>query len=135
MHHKWLLCMVSEIWRVTDNFFCHFGLIFAPWTQKTKSSKKWKKHLDRLSDYTCKPQMTIIWGMVLEIWSAADKMFCHLDRFLPIYPTHNPKNQNFEKMKKITGDIIILHMCTINENHMMYGSWDMECDRQNVLSF
>ena len=30
------------------------------------------------------------------------------------------ENQNFEKMKKIPGDIIILHMCTINENHMMY---------------
>ena len=37
-------------------------------------------------------------------------------------------------MKKIAGDIIILHMCTKNHNHMMYGSWDMECDRQNFLS-
>ena len=35
-------------------------------------------------------------------------------------------------MKKITGDIIILHMCTKNHNHM-YGSWDMECDRQNFF--
>ena len=26
-------------------------------------------------------------------------------------------------------------MCTINDNHMMYGSWDMECDRHNFLSF
>ena len=26
-------------------------------------------------------------------------------------------------------------MCTINENHMMCGSWDMECDGQNILSF
>ena len=38
-------------------------------------------------------------------------------------------------MKKILGDIIILHMCTINENHMMYGSWDKECHRQNLFSF
>ena len=34
-----------------------------------------------------------------------------------------------------------LHMCTINNNHIMYGSWDMDCDRQffvildNFLSF
>ena len=56
-------------------------------------------------------------------------------RFLPFYPLNNPKNQNFEKMKKITGDIIILHMCNINDNRMMYGSWDMEPDGQNVLSF
>ena len=37
-------------------------------------------------------------------------------------------------MKKITGDIIILDMCTKNHNHMMYGSWNIECDRQNFLS-
>ena len=28
--------------------------------------------------------------------------------------------------KKTPRDIIILHMYTINENHMMYGSWNME---------
>ena len=38
-------------------------------------------------------------------------------------------------MKKFAGDIIILHMCTKNHNHMMYGSWDMEWDRQKILSF
>ena len=38
-------------------------------------------------------------------------------------------------MKKQPGDIIILHMCTINDNHIMYGSWDMESDEQNFLSF
>ena len=38
-------------------------------------------------------------------------------------------------MKKFAGDIIILHMCTKNHNHMMHASWDMECDRQNFLSF
>ena len=31
------------------------------------------------------------------------------------------------------GDIIVLHMCTINENYMMYGSRDMECDKQNLF--
>ena len=33
------------------------------------------------------------------------------------------------------GDIIILHMCTINDNNMRYGSWDIKCNRQNFLSF
>ena len=32
-----------------------------------------------------------------------------------------------KKMKKTSGDIIILHKCTINDNHMIYGSWDMKC--------
>ena len=38
-------------------------------------------------------------------------------------------------MKKIAGDIIILHMCTKNHNNAMYGSWEMERDGQNFLSF
>ena len=38
-------------------------------------------------------------------------------------------------MKKKPGDIIILHMCSINDNHTMYDSWDMEHNRQNFLSF
>ena len=30
------------------------------------------------------------------------------------------------KLKKTPGDIIISHICTINDNLFMYGSWDME---------
>ena len=55
--------------------------------------------------------------------------------FWTIFTLFNPENQNFEKMKKIPGYIIILHMHTINDKHMMYGSWDMGHDRQNFLSF
>ena len=48
--------------------------------------------------------------------------FVILDHFLLFYPPNNPKNQNFEKMKKPPGDIIILHRRNINDNHIMYGS-------------
>ena len=70
--------------------------------------------------------------MVPEIWSATDRIVCHVGLFLPTYPPNNVENQNFEKMNKIPGDIIILYICTINENHMMYcmflryGAWQME---------
>ena len=58
--------------------------------------------------------------------------------FLPFYPLplNNPKNQNFKKMKKIPGDIIILHMCTKDNDHMMYSSSNIACNRltdQDVL--
>ena len=79
--------------------------------------------------------MTVIWCMVPEIWSATDKISCHFGPFLSFYPPNNPKNQNFEKLEKTPQDIIILHMGTINDNHMMYSSWDMECNGQNFLSF
>ena len=57
-----------------------------------------------------------------------------MDYFLHFYPPNSAKNLNFEKLKKACGDIIILHMCTINDHHMIYGPWDIECDRQNFLS-
>ena len=33
------------------------------------------------------------------------------------------------------GDIIILHLCTTNDNHMMYGFRHTKHDRHNFLSF
>ena len=54
--------------------------------------------------------------------------------FCPL-PTYGPKKKHFEKMKKAPEDIIILQMCTINDSHMMYGSWDMECHGQMFFSF
>ena len=43
--------------------------------------------------------------------------------FLPFYSPENPKSQDFEKMKKTAGDII-LHKCTKNHDHMLHCSWD-----------
>ena len=65
------------------------------------------------------------------------EFFVILERLLPFYLPNNPKNQNFEKneKKKKPGEFIILHICTVNDGHMMYGSWDMKHDRQNFLSF
>ena len=68
--------------------------------------------------------------MMYDSWDMEhDKyFFLILDHFLPFYtpvPPNNPENQNFEKMKKATGDVIILHKCTINNNHMIYGSYEM----------
>ena len=64
--------------------------------------------------------------------------FCHFEPFLPFYslspPLTTQKIQILRKWKKMPGDIIILHMCTINETHVMYCSWDKKCDRQNLFS-
>ena len=49
------------------------------------------------------------------------EFFIILGHFLPFYPPNKPKNQNFEKMKITPGDVINLHLCTINDNHMMYA--------------
>ena len=61
--------------------------------------------------------------MVHEIWSSTTRPFCHFGPFFAFLPKMDPENQIFEKMKKKNklGDIIILQMRTMNDNHMMYG--------------
>ena len=49
-------------------------------------------------------------------------MFCHFGPIFALSPPNSLANQNFEKMKKASGDVIILHMCTQNHEHMMYAS-------------
>ena len=63
------------------------------------------------------------------------KFFVIMGPFFPFDPPYNWKNQNFEKMKKNPGNIIILHSCTTNSRHMMYGSWDIKCNWHNFLLF
>ena len=115
----------------------HFLPLY-PHPLKSKKSEYWKnekKMLGISSVYTCAPKTTIIWCMLPKTKSETDRMFCHFGPFfLPFYLTNNPVNQNFEEMKTLE-DIIILHKCTKTENHMMYGSWDMEHNRQIFLSF
>ena len=131
--------MVPEIWRATDIIFCHSGLFFAllpPYGPR--KSKFWKneKITWRYYHFTTvyhKWQSYDVWFLKCRVQQT--EFFVILDHFLHFYPPNNPKNQNFEKMKKLPQDIIIFHMCTINDNHMMFGSWDMEYDGQNFLSF
>ena len=52
--------------------------------------------------------------------------------FFPFYPPNNPKNQNFEELKKKNpGDIIILHKCTKNHDQMLHCSFDMANNKYN----
>ena len=51
--------------------------------------------------------------------------------FCPFTPHNSPKNENFKKMKKRPGDIIILHNCTKNYDYKLYCFWDMACDGCN----
>ena len=76
----------------------------------------------------------IICYTVPEIWRVTHVIFIfHLGLFFSLLPPPKktqPKNQNFKKEKKVPGDIIISHMCTKNNDQMMYGSWDMVRERR-----
>ena len=55
-----------------------------------------------------------------------------LYQFLSHDPPHNPKNENFEKMRT-PEDITTLPFFTTNDNHMMYGFWDIKCNTHNFF--
>ena len=79
-----------------------------------------------------KLSITFIWCMVPEIWSATDRTFCNVGLFFVLWPNQQPKNLRFKKkMKKMPGDIIILHKCTKNHDPILYCSWGMARDRHN----
>ena len=138
VYHKW---RSYDLWflkyKVRQTNFCHFGPFFA---LSALSLTTWKIKFftlkrapgDIIILYICtindNHMMCGSWDM-----ECIRQFFVILDRFLPFYPSTDTENQNFEKMKKTSGDSIILHMCTINDNHMMYGYWDMEHDGQNFL--
>ena len=61
--------------------------------------------------------------------------FVTLDHFFsPFTPLTNQKIKILKEWKKTSGDIIILHNCTKNHDHMVYCSWDMAHDRCNYYS-
>ena len=73
--------------------------------------------------------------MVFRYGVQQTKFFGHFGRLFALLPTNNPKNQNFEKPKKIPGAIIIFHKCTRNHDHMLYCSLDMARNGCNYFSF
>ena len=126
-------CMIPEIWSMRDIIFCHSGLLFAlsllPMDSENQNFEKMKKtHQDIIILQMCTINDS---HMMYGSWD----MKCNRQNFLSFYPSMDPENQNFGKMKKTPEDIIILQMCTINDSHMMYGSWNMEHNRQKSLSF
>ena len=64
----------------------HFLPFDPPNNKKSKFWKIKKKHLEVLSFYSCVPQMTIIWCMIPEIWSATDRIFCNFGPVVALLP-------------------------------------------------
>ena len=112
--------------------FCSFSPL-TTWKIKIVKLKKSPGNIIIFHIFTINDNHYDVW--FLRYGAKQTEVFVILDRFLPFYSPNNPKIQNFGKMKKKPEDIIILHMCTINDSHMMYGSWDMKHNGQNFLSF
>ena len=131
-----------------QNFFVILGLFLPVWSfwtivcpfptltiRKIKTLKNWKKTLGHIIIlHIC----TINYNhMMYDIWDiecSGQSVLSFWIGFCPFTPQATQKIKILEKWKKRLGDII-LHVCAINDNHMVYGSWDMEHYGHNFLSF
>ena len=98
-------CMVPEIWSATHRNFCHYGPFFAllPLPPYGPRKSKFWKNEKILEDIVILQMFTInhshVYGFS-DMECNRQNVFVVLDSFLPFYPLHNPKNQNFENWKK-----------------------------------
>ena len=86
-----------------------------------------------------KSQSYNVWFPRYEAWWT--DFFVILGHFLPFYHPSFPliilKIKILKKeMEAMSRDIILSYIiCTIIEDHMIYASWNIRCDRQNFLLF
>ena len=98
---------------------CNYGSFFALLTPKKSEFWKNEKSCWRYYHFThvyLKRKSYEVW--FLRYGATQTEFFVILDHFWPFYPPNNPYNQNFEKMKKGSGDAIIFHLC--NKNPRLY---------------
>ena len=110
------------------NFFGHFwpySALLPPNSLENQNLEKMEKSLEMSSFYRCATKFMIIWCMLPEIWSVTDIIFCHFGSFFVLFHYWPPKLKFGKNVKETPGDIILLNMCNINEDHIMYGSCDI----------
>ena len=116
--------------------FLSFRAVFYPFIPLTSWKIKILKKIEKAAQgdiiilYLCNTSDNhIIWYS----WDTENNRqnFLSFWAFFALLPTNNLKNQNFEKMEKKPGGIIILHLYITTDNNMMYGSWDIEHIRLN----
>ena len=135
VYHKWqshdIWFLRYDAWRTEFFVILERFLTFYPANNlKNPNFEKLTKNTWIYYHFTrvChKWQSNDVW--FLRYWARKTDFFVILDHFLLFYPLNNPKYQNFEKVKKVPGDIS--QKCTKNQNHMLYCSWDMVRDGCN----
>ena len=124
-------------WDTPQNFFLAFidELWKTPKIRILKKEKKKKKKNagDSIILHMCTKnhnQVQFLRYGVTQFFLSFRANFCPLAP-----PAKTPENQNFEKMKEASGDVIILNLRNKKYNQMMYAYSDMECDRHIFCHF
>ena len=108
----------------------HFLPFYPPKNPKNQISEKWRNLLEISSFRTCVPKITILWCMVPEIQNETQNFLSFWTIFCP-FTTPPPKNQ--KKYLEILS--FYTYICTTNEDHMIYGSWNISATGRNFCHF
>ena len=124
VYHKWrsydIWFLKYKVWQTEIFVILGHFLPFLPPANPESQNFKIEKNTWRYYHFTHlhhKSWSYDVRFLRYEAWQT--EFFVILDNFLPSYPHNNPKNQNFEKLKNMPGDINILHKCTKNHDHML----------------
>ena len=113
------ITIISDVRRDTEwdrrNFLSFWGIFlpfYPPDYLENQNFEKMKKNASKYYPFTHVYQK---WGY--DLWflkykARQTEFFVILVHILPFHSPDNPENQNFEKLKKTPGDIIVLHMYT-----------------------
>ena len=108
--------------------FCFFATLLTPKIKIWKKCKKTLGHIILLKMRTINQDHMMYgsWDMKFN----RQNFFVILGNFLPLYPPNTLKNKNI-KNEKSPGNIIILHKCIKNHDHLLYSSRDMAHEECN----
>ena len=129
---KIILCMIPEVWSATEIIFCHSRPFFAllpPYGPRKLNF--WKNEPHNWRRYNFRKCTIYDCQMIYGSWDMKSNRYNFLSfwtvccLFTPSPPPPLPSLTTL-KIKILKnwnpGDIITLHMCTVNDNHMMYSS-------------
>ena len=133
------ICTINEnhdVWFLSygapqTEFFCHSGLFLALLSPYgPRKSKFWKNEQNtwyyHFTNVYHKWKSYDLWFLRYGVQQI--EFFVIFNCFWPFTPPTTQKIKILKKWKK-PGDIIILHRCTKNNDHMMYGCWNMVRNR------
>ena len=138
--------MMYASWDIECNrqiLFCHFRLLFPllplPPSLQPEKSKFWKNEKQKAWRYYHFTHAYHRWQSYdvkfLRYGAQLAELFIILAIFCSFTPLATQKIKILKKWRKKTGDIIILHECTKNPDHMLHCSWDMVLDGCNFGLF
>ena len=111
---------------IMGNFLSFYPPPPPPKNPKNQNFEKMNKILGDIIIFqkSCVPKSTIYEVGFPRYRVRQKEFFVILSHFLPFYPQQPPQKIFWQNKNSIS-----LNMCTKNNNHMMYTSWDMECNK------